>query len=210
MNNFKILPVTAADAEELLEIYRPYITDTAVTFEYDVPSAEEFAGRIRRISARYPYIKLVDENGIILGYSYASTFKDRRAYDWSVETTIYLKPDCRHRGLGGALYLALEDLLRAMGILNMNACIAVPKGEDPYLTMDSIRFHEKLGYAPVGVFHDSGFKFGRWYDMIWMEKHIGPHGTSVQSVIPFPDLQLSDVLSEIKTAVQSHTSSKCI
>ncbi len=85
--------VTADDAEELLKIYAPYIEDTAITFEYDVPTTQEFAERIKNISSKYPYIKAV-VNGQIAGYAYAGCFKDRRAYDWSVETTVYVKKDC--------------------------------------------------------------------------------------------------------------------
>lgn len=86
----KIEKVTVEDAEELLEIYAPYVENTAITFEYDVPSKDEFEERIKNISAKYPYIKAVHE-GKIVGYAYAASFKDRRAYDWSVETTIYVK-----------------------------------------------------------------------------------------------------------------------
>jgi phosphinothricin acetyltransferase len=169
--------VTVKDAEKLLEIYAPYVIDTAITFEYEIPDLEEFRDRIRNISSKYPYIKAVDERGNILGYAYASTFKGRKAYDWSVESTVYLREDCKGQGIGRKLYTALEDSLRNMGILNINACIAYLKdGEtDSHLSNDSFFFHEKMGYKLVGTFHDSGFKFGKWYDMIWMEKKLGPH-----------------------------------
>jgi len=170
----EILPVSAVDAAELLEIYGPYVQNTAISFEYEIPTTEEFSQRILRISEKYPYFKAV-ENGRILGYAYAATFKPRPAYDWSVEVTIYVRSDRRKRGVGSALYRALESSLRDMGVLNMNACIAVPRGEDPHLTMDSPRFHEKMGFSMVGTFHNSGYKFHTWYDMIWMEKSIGQH-----------------------------------
>lgn len=170
----EILRVTEADAAKLVAIYAPYVLDTAVSFETEVPSVEEFAGRIRDISAKYPYIKAV-ENGEILGYAYAAAFKWRAAYDWSVESTIYLKEDQKRRGIGRVLYTALENSLRDMGILNMNACIGYPREEDPHLTMDSPLFHEKMGFQMVGKFNYSGCKFGRWYDMIWMEKMLGEH-----------------------------------
>lgn len=166
--------VKPEDAKELLEIYAPYVTDTAITFEYEIPSEEEFEGRIRSIQKKYPYIKAT-EDGKILGYAYAACFKDRRAYDWSVETTVYVKEGCKRNGVGRALYEKLEQELKAMGILNMNACIALPKVEDEHLTMDSIHFHKRFGFCDVGVFHDSGYKFDTWYDMIWMEKMIGEH-----------------------------------
>lgn len=173
--------VTERDAKELLAIYAYYVEKTAVSFEYEVPTPEEFRERIRSISAKYPYIKAV-ENGKILGYAYAAAFKTRKAYDMSVETTIYLDKDTRRKGVGKALYLQLEKSLKEMGILNMNACIAVPKEEDEHLTNDSFLFHKALGYELVGTFHDSGFKFNTWYDMIWMEKMLGEHTSDIQPV----------------------------
>lgn len=166
--------VTVEDALELLEIYRPYVENTAVSFEVEVPSEEEFAGRIRAISEKYPYIKAV-ENGKILGYAYAAAFKGRAAYDWAVETTIYIRQDLRHQGVGRALYETLESKLSEMGILNMNACIASTLSESEYLSNDSQYFHEKMGFEMVGRFHKCGSKFGKWFDMIWMEKQIGIH-----------------------------------
>lgn len=166
--------VEMEDAEELLSIYAPYVENTAISFEYMIPSIEEFTHRIRTISSRYPYIKAV-EDGKILGYAYANTFKGRKAYDWSVETTVYVKQDRKRNGIGSQLYEQLEKSLRGMGILNMNACIASPVSEDDYLTDDSYFFHRKMGFELVGRFHKSGYKFEHWYDMIWMEKMIGEH-----------------------------------
>ena len=91
----------------------------------------------------------------------------------------------RRRGIGGRLYAALESCLRAQGVLNLNACVACPAAEDEYLTQDSILFHERLGYRTVGEFHCCGYKFGRWYDMVWMEKLLGPHGAQQPPVKPF-------------------------
>jgi phosphinothricin acetyltransferase len=180
----KIEAVSAKDAEELLDIYAPYVRETAISFEYDVPSVDEFRERISNISAKYPYIKAVDDDGSIVGYAYANTFKARAAYDWSVETTIYVRKNQRRTGVGKALYESLEGFLRKMGILNMNACIAVTSKEDSHLTNDSVYFHEKMGFQPVGTFHNSGYKFHTWYDMIWMEKMIGNH-TPTQARVAF-------------------------
>jgi phosphinothricin acetyltransferase len=177
----KIEKVSTADAEELLAIYAPYVEETAISFEYEVPSVDEFRNRIEQISAKYPYIKAVVD-GKIAGYAYAAGFKDRKAYDWSVETTIYIRKDCRQMGLGKALYEKLEKLLKEMGILNMNACIASPAAERGHLTDDSYRFHKKMGFTLVGRFHNSGYKFGEWYDMIWMEKMIGEHKKDMPDV----------------------------
>ncbi len=164
------------DAEALLKIYANYVKNTAITFEYEVPSKEEFQERIKRIGARYPYL-LAEEHGEILGYAYASSFYGRAAYDWSVETTVYVDKDRKKSGLGGKLYRAMEAILKLQGICNMNACIAIPRegSVDPYVDTNSMDFHRHLGFEKVGVFHDSGYKFQHWYDVVWMEKMIGKH-----------------------------------
>lgn len=185
MPAMRIRNATPEDAERLLEIYAPYVEKTAITFEYDVPSVEEFAGRIARTTKKYPYI-VAEEDGCIEGYAYASAFHERAAYDWCVETSIYIAEGARRRGIGKLLYGALEDSLRRMGILNANACIAYTRTEDEHLTNASVDFHKRMGYAEVGMFHDCGFKFGRWYDMIWMEKSLGEHTATPNKVVPFP------------------------
>ena len=177
---------TIDDAEESLAIYAPYVRDTAVSFEYVVPSVEEFVDRILQISAKYPYIKAV-EDGKIIGYAQANTFKGRKAYDWSVETTVYVRKDAKRNGTGRRLYECLEQSLKKMGVLNMNACIASTKENDAFLTNDSTYFHSRMGFTEVGRFHNSGYKFGRWYDMIWMEKMIGEHSDDPAPVIPYKD-----------------------
>lgn len=185
----RIRPAAPADAGALLAIYAPYVNETAITFEYEVPGAAEFAGRIENTLKKYPYL-VAERGGEPLGYAYAGAFKDRAAYDWAVETSVYIRRDARHLGLGRALYAALETALAAQGILNLNACIAVPPtGEDEYLSGDSVAFHERLGYALVGQFHACGYKFGRWYDMVWMEKFLGAHAADQPPVRPFPEVR---------------------
>ena len=175
------------DAKQLLDIYAYYVEKTAISFEYTVPSVEEFRGRINSILEKFPYL-VAECNDEILGYVYARPFVGRAAYDWSVETTIYLKQDKRKMGLGKRLYEALETILKAQNILNVNACIGYPEVEDEYLTKNSVQFHRHLGYQMVGEFHNSGFKFGRWYNMVWMEKMLGEHGSSPQPVKYLPEL----------------------
>ena len=184
-----IRPVTEADAEKLLSIYAPYVTDTFITYEYTVPTVEEFRERIRNTLQAYPYFAAV-ENGRIIGYAYASAFHPRRAYLWSAEATVYLERGVRGRGVGRLLYERLEETLKQQNVQNVNACIAYPQAEDEYLTKDSVLFHEKLGYTMVGTFHQCGYKFHRWYDMVWMEKFIGEHRENQPDIIPFPKLKL--------------------
>lgn len=180
----RIRIATLQDAEALLDIYAPYVTDTAITFEYEIPSLEEFRERIRHTLERYPYLVL-EQDGEILGYAYAGPFKERAAYDWAVETTVYVKQGKKKQGIGRKLYQALEAALMQQNILNLNACIGYPTVEDEYLTRNSMEFHQHLGYRLVGQFKQCGYKFGRWYDMIWMEKLIGEHEEKPQAVIPF-------------------------
>lgn len=172
-----------SDARLLLDIYAPYVRHTAITFEYQVPSAEEFENRLLRTLEKYPYLT-AQEGDRLLGYAYASAFKGRAAYDWSVETSIYVRQGCTGKGIGGALYGALEDLLRRQHICNLCACIAYPNPE-------SIAFHEHFGYRTAAHFHASGFKQDKWYDMIWMEKELCPHTIPPLPFIPFPELQKS-------------------
>ena len=179
-----------SDAPELLAIYAPYITKTAISFEYDVPSVEEFADRIRTTLEKYPYLA-AESDGHIVGYCYVSILHGRQAYDWSVETSIYVDQNCKRMGIGKKLHDALEQALSAMGILNLYACIAFPIGEDPYLTEDSVHFHEHLGYTHTAHFHKCGYKFNRWYDIVWMEKTIGKHLECQPAVKNFSEIKAS-------------------
>lgn len=162
------------DAAALVDIYAPYVRDTAITFEYDVPSVAEFAGRIAHVLEKFPYL-VAENDGEIVGYAYAGAFHPRAAYQWCVEMSVYVKRDVRRMGVGRKLYDAMEAILKLQRLTNVEACIAVPGAPDAHLTMDSVRFHEKMGYRMVGAFHQCGYKFDTWYDMVWMEKHIGAH-----------------------------------
>ena len=162
------------DTKRLLEIYAYYVANTAVSFEYDVPSEAEFRCRIQHTLQKYPYLVL-EENGIIQGYAYAGVFKSRAAYSRSCEVSIYVDHDAKRRGYGRKLYEALEEKIKKQGIINMYACIAHPVVEDEYLSRDSENFHRQLGFSTVGEFHQCAYKFGRWYNMIRMEKFIGEH-----------------------------------
>ncbi len=187
--NVRVRIAAPEDGAELLEIYRPYVERTAVTFEYEVPTAEEFAGRIARVLERYPYLAAEGEDGRLLGYAYAAAFHKRAACGWAVETSIYIRMDQRGRGIGRLLYHTLENILILQGVRNMNASIACPETEDEFLTRDSLRFHERFQYRMVGEFHQCGYKFRRWYNLAWMEKHIGPHGPDQPPVRPFREVR---------------------
>lgn len=167
-----IRSATTEDAKRLLEIYSYYVLNTAVSFEIEVPSLDEFRSRIANTLKKYPYLVLED-NGKIQGYTYAGPFKTRAAYDHSCELSIYLDTASVRHGYGRSLYDAIETKLKEIGILNLYACIASPVVEDEYLTDNSEHFHKHMGFVKAGEFHGCGRKFGRKYNMIWMEKIIG-------------------------------------
>ena len=180
-----IRDATPDDAGRLLEIYSYYVENTAVTYEYVPPTPAEFRARIEATEARYPYL-VIEEDGAVLGYAYAGPLVRRAAADWSCEVSIYLDRSARGRGLGRQLYEALEDALKAMGIVNLYALVACPEQPDEYLTNDSPVFHAHLGFETVGRLHRCGHKFGRWYDLLWMEKIIGQHNGARDPIVPYP------------------------
>ena len=184
------------NAEDILKIYAPYVEQTAITFEYEVPSLEEFTGRIRGTLKRYPYL-VAEKDGTIVGYAYVGCLKDRAAYDWAVETSIYVDMTRKHKGIGKKLYDALEQILKELGILNLYACIAYPETEDEYLTKDSVQFHAHLGYRMIGEFRNCGYKFDRWYHMVWMEKIIGEHHTGQADPQTFSSARDSEKIRQI-------------
>lgn len=174
MRDIIIRAVSEEDAPRLLEIYAPYVRDTAITFELDVPSPGEFSSRVSRTLEKYPYLA-AERGGRIIGYAYAGAFHPRAAYAWCAEVSIYVDVSERRTGAGRALYEALERCLAAMGIKNLYACIAYPESDDEHLDKNSVNFHSHFGYELCGRFHRCGFKFSRWYDMVWMEKMLSPH-----------------------------------
>lgn len=190
--NIEVRLANPDDAKELLKIYEPYVKNTTVTFECDVPTIEEFQERIQNTLQQYPYlVALID--GKIIGYAYASQFKNRKAYQYSVETSIYIENNEKRKGIGNILYRVLEKILSIQNITNLNACIAYPN-------RGSIHFHEKEGFQMVAHFHECGYKFEEWHDMIWMEKRIGSHNEKPNEIVPFSKINkydVKDIMSKI-------------
>ncbi|MCB6405727.1 MULTISPECIES: GNAT family N-acetyltransferase [Streptococcus] len=155
-----------SDARSLLDIYAPYVENTAITFEYEVPTIEDFAIRIEKTLEKYPYL-VAEEDGVVLGYAYAyaSTYYARAAYDWAVELSVYVSQDARGKGVGSKLYDALEEMLEQMGYIHFLACISLPNEA-------SLALHRKRGYQQVAHFPKIGYKFNRWHDIVWLQKSL--------------------------------------
>jgi L-amino acid N-acyltransferase YncA len=156
-----IRPVLPADAASIVDIYNPYIRDTTITFEEEPVSREEMALRIGKVTKDFPWL-VWEEDGVVLGYAYGSTWRARPAYRFALETTIYLSPSCCGKGVGPKLYEALITELRQRGFHSALGCIALPN--DP-----SVRLHEKLGFQKVAHFKEAGWKFGAWVDVGFWE-----------------------------------------
>ena len=155
-----------ADAPALLAIYTPYVLETAITFEEAVPTEEAFAQRIRSVLEHYPYL-VMEENGEILGYAYASRVRSRAAYDWSAELSVYVRKDCRGRGLGRRLYGCLLELLTLQHIHTVYGVVALPNE-------GSHGLHTALGFRLLERFPEMGYKMGTWWDIGWYEKVLYP------------------------------------
>ena len=182
---------TAADVPAILAIYAPYVTDTTITFEYDVPTMAEFMDRFRRITADFPWL-VWEENGQILGYAYACRPFERAAYSWCAEPSIYLAPEAQGKGIGRKLYTALEELLKMMGY---RVLLALITGEN----MRSLEFHKKFGYDFAGELKASGYKFGRWLSVFWLEKQLKVVGNPIDfpvkwNTIVQDDQKICDIL----------------
>ena len=176
------------DAEAIRSIYAPYVADTAITFEYDIPDVQEFQRRIENTLKRYPYLVAL-EQGTVIGYAYAGPFRPRAASQHSVEASIYVDRKQTGKGVGRILYTELEKILFRQNVYVMYACItATEREQDEHLTNKSILFHEHLGYTLAGQFFHCGYKFDKWYSMIWMEKRIGEQPDHPEAFLPYPDL----------------------
>lgn len=185
---YQIRTASPADAEALLRIYAPFVTDTVVSFEFDVPSVEEFRRRIEATRTDFAYLVAEDtETGEIAGYAYYSTLRGRPAYQWSAETSIYLAPAHQGRGLGAQLLDRLERLMARQGIALAVACITSEN-------TGSIAFHERQGYRLCGTFDNCAFKLGRWLSVTWMEKQLLPCDAAPEARRRLTPADLADVL----------------
>lgn len=170
----------AEDAPALLSVYAQYI-GTPITFETELPSAEEFRARVEEISAFYPYLVLEDA-GKIVGYAYAHRQMERAAYGWNAELSVYLDGAYRTRGIGKKLYSALTEICALQGIKTVYAGVTLPNAQSEGL-------HETLGFRRLGVYRNTGFKNGAWHSVAWFEKQISPYEVPPAPVRPLAEIR---------------------
>ncbi|NRF71792.1 N-acetyltransferase family protein [Aquincola sp. S2] len=163
----KIRTATAADAEAIAAIYRPIVLDTTISFEWVPPTVDELQARIAKTLAKYPWLVAVDANDAVAGFAYAGGHRDAPSYQWSVNTSVYVRDDVRGQGVGKLLYQALHRQLVDLGYFRAFAGIALPNPA-------SVALHESVGYRALGVYENVGFKFGAWRDVGWWSKELQP------------------------------------
>ena len=173
MQHVSVRLATEADAAAILAIYAPYIRETVITFEYEVPTVEEFAGRIREISAEYPYL-VCEIDGTVVAYAYGHRHMARAAYQWNAELSVYVDRGQIHRGMGRALYGALMEILTLQNIQTVYGIVTSP-------TENSERLHAAMGFVRRACFPQLGSQFGKWLDVAWFEKNLGGHSDAMEN-----------------------------
>lgn len=170
------------DAAALAAIYAPYVTDTVISFETTPPDEHEMANRLVKTLARFPWLVAVCD-GKVAGYAYAGQHRERAAYQWSTDVSVYVHKALHKHGIGRALYHPLFDILRALGYYNVYAGIALPNPA-------SVALHEAMGMTPVGIYRHVGYKAGMWHDVGWWEGCLRQ-----QAAEPQPPCALLDLTS---------------
>ncbi|MGC4057541.1 MAG: GNAT family N-acetyltransferase [Chitinophagaceae bacterium] len=195
--SFMLRLMVPEDIAAMLAIYAPYVTDTAISFEYEVPSLEAYTERIAHIAQKYPCI-VCEENGELTGFAYASEFRYRAAYQWCAESTIYLDQQHRGKGTGTRLYRSLMGLLERMGYTNVFAGVALPNE-------GSEQLHRKSGFREIGEFRDIGFKHGAWHSTRWYQLSLAAAAPATpQPPLSLQELISSEGLSEIQTLLNNY------
>ena len=172
---------TEADAEPVARIYAPYVRDTAISFEVVPPTPAEMAERIGALTATYPWLVCAADDDV-LGYAYASRHRERAAYQWSADVSVYVRGDAHRRGIGRALYAALLRVVSAQGFYRAYAGITLPNAS-------SVGLHEAIGFQPVGIYRAVGYKLGAWHDVGWWDLALAPAGAAPPSPRPVTTLR---------------------
>lgn len=180
-------PAEEEDIAEMLALYAPYVVQTTVSSEYDAPSMEEFTRRWRTYTQKLPWL-VCRIDGEVVGYGYAAPHRTRAAYQWSVETSIYVAQEQHRHGIAGAIYAALFELLAMQGYYNIYVGITSPNER-------SMKFHKAMGFTISGAYQESMYKFGQWRDVLWMGKSLRPHDGAPQPTVPFPEIKDSPLVT---------------
>ncbi len=191
MNNRAVIRLaTLDDAAEILEIYRPFVENTVVTFEEVVPSLGDFRSRLDGIMSTCPYL-VCEVDGRVVGYAYASEYRSRASYRWNKEVTVYIHPDYHRRNIGRALYTAMIEILKKLNIGNLLAVITLPNE-------GSTKLHESLGFKPCAVFNNVGYKQGKWHQVGWWELSLLDDVSKIpDEPIPFAEYLKNHQVEEI-------------
>ena len=176
---------TPADAKDILDIYAPFIENTSLTFETTVPGVDEFAERIRKYLLNWPWLVSVVD-GKIAGYAYATSYRERTAYQWCVESSVYIHPDFHRRGIAGALYNKLFAILRKQGYNNVYAVINLPNEQ-------SVSFHESCGFEYFATYENVGWKLGKWKNVGWWKLIINEYLDNPPAPIPLPSMNMDEL-----------------
>lgn len=175
--------VQPSDAASILEIYTPYILNTAVTFETEIPSITSFEERIKHYTEKWPWI-VYEVDGTIGGYAYATKHRERLAYQWCVESSVYIRDQFQGEGIASKLYNALFELLRLQGFINVYAGITLPNDR-------SISFHEKLGFTNFAYYKNVGHKLGEWRTVGWWQKQINNYEKQPLAPVDFREMDIN-------------------
>lgn len=187
--SFQIRFAQDDDAIAIAEIYKPYVEHTSISFEYEAPTPNEMLQRIQSITKEYPWLVCLN-NDVIVGYAYASTHRQRTAYQWSVESAIYFSQDVHHKGVASITYQTLFSLLQLQGLYTVLAGITIPNDI-------SINFHTKMGFNHLGTYKNIGFKFGNWHNTQWFERLLNDYNTTPTTPKKFPEIVNSQEVLEI-------------
>lgn len=189
MTDLRLRVATPEDAAAVADIYRPYVEETAVTFEETPPDADETAAKIEETLATYPWF-VAERDGRVVGYAYAGRLRERPAYRWTTELSVYLDRERRGEGVGAALYRALLATLERQGFASAYGVVTLPNPE-------SVGFHEALGFERVGVLPESGYKLGEWHDVAWYERRLGEQRDDPAAPTPFAECRDAGWLGEV-------------
>ena len=184
----------SADAGRILEIYAPYIRNTVISFEYDVPTLADFTARVEKISSKYPYL-VYERDGMVVGYAYASPYIERAAYNYTVDLSVYVDAAFCGQNIGECLYAALLDILEKQGYYNAYACITA-------INQNSLNFHKRMGFTDAGTHKLAGFKHGRWLDVCWYYKRLQADTNPPQPLKQISSFNNGDLLQPYETYKQ--------